>query len=248
MAFIRMEGVTVEFPLYDVSSRSLRNRVLKGGANGRVHTDDAQVVRVRALRDISLDLVDGDRLGLVGANGAGKSTLLKAITGIYEPAIGSIAIGGKVASLLGVGLGIDPDMTGRENVFMQGLILGMSRSEIRRKVKEIQEFADLGDSFELPVRTYSSGMHVRLAFAVSTSIEPEILVIDEVIGAGDQFFMQKAQTRVDKIIADSKILVFASHALEIVRKFCNKGVLLREGRIVASGPMDEVIEAYRGTN
>jgi ABC-2 type transport system ATP-binding protein/lipopolysaccharide transport system ATP-binding protein len=146
---------------------------------------------------------------------------------------------------LDVGLGIDPDMTGRENVFLLGLVRGMNRSEIRSKVKEIEEFADLGDSFELPVRTYSSGMHVRLAFAVSTCIEPEILVIDEVIGAGDQFFMQKAQRRVDKIISDSKILVFASHGMEIVRKFCNKGVLLREGRIVKSGPMDDVIEAYR---
>jgi ABC-2 type transport system ATP-binding protein len=244
VASVKLDKVTVDFPLYDVSARSLRNLMLRRGGSSRLARNGDGVVRVMALREICLELVDGDRVGLVGPNGAGKSTLLRTIGGIYEPPQGTVTTIGNLATLLDLGLGIDPEMTGRENVFMRGIVLGMSRSDIHRKMEDIEQFAELGDSFDLPVRTYSSGMMVRLAFAVSTSIEPEILLIDEAIGAGDHFFMKKAQERVHKILSGAKILMLASHSLDAIRNFCNKCILLRDGRLVKLGPVDEVIEEY----
>jgi ABC-type polysaccharide/polyol phosphate transport system ATPase subunit len=205
-------------------------------------------VRVMALRDICLELEDGDRVGLVGPNGAGKSTLLRTIGGIYEPPQGTVTTIGKLATLLDLGLGIDLEMTGRENVYMRGIVLGMSRSDIHGKIQDIEQFAELGDSFDLPVRTYSGGMMVRLAFAISTSIEPEILLIDEAIGAGDHFFMKKAEERIQKIVSETKILILASHSLYVIQNFCNKCLLLREGRLARLGPVDEIMEAYFGSD
>ncbi len=236
MASVKLDQVTIDFPLYDVSTRSLRTLMLRKGGSGRLARDGEGVVRVMALRDICLELADGDRVGLVGPNGAGKSTLLRTIGGIYEPPQGTVTTIGNLATLLDLGLGIDLEMTGRENVFMRGIVLGMSRSDIHRKMEDIEQFAELGDSFDLPVRTYSGGMVVRLAFSISTSIEPEILLIDEAIGAGDHFFMKKAQERIKKILSGAKILILASHSLYVIQNFCNKCVLLREGRLVRSRP------------
>jgi lipopolysaccharide transport system ATP-binding protein len=246
VAFVKLDNVTVDFPLYDVSARSLRNIMLRRSGSDRVGANGDGSVKVMALRDICLELVDGDRVGLIGPNGAGKSTLLRTIGGIYEPPQGTVTTSGNLATLLDLGLGIDPEMTGRENVFMRGIVLGMSRSDIHRKVEDIEQFAELGESFDLPVRTYSTGMMVRLAFAVSTSIEPEILLIDEAIGAGDHFFMKKAQERVRKVLSEAKILILASHSMDVVRNFCNKCILLREGRLVRFDSVDEVIEEYVG--
>jgi ABC-type polysaccharide/polyol phosphate transport system ATPase subunit len=246
VASVKLDQVSVDFPLYDVGTRSLRNLMLARGTGSRVNSDGDGVVRVKALRDISFELLDGDRLGLIGRNGAGKSTLLRAIGGIYEPPQGTVTITGNLASLLDLGLGIDPEMTGRENVLMRGIVLGMSRSDVRRKMEDIEQFAELGDSFDLPVRTYSSGMLVRLAFAISTSIEPEILLIDEVISAGDHLFMKKAEQRLKELTTATKILIVASHSVDVIRDFCNKCCLLRDGRLVKLGPVDEVVEEYMG--
>jgi lipopolysaccharide transport system ATP-binding protein len=244
VACVKLDRVTVDFPLYDVSARSLRNLMFRRSSSSRLATDGTGAVRVMALRDICLELVDGDRVGLIGPNGGGKSTLLRTIAGIYEPPEGTVSVAGKLATLLDLGMGIDPEMTGRENVFMRGITLGMSRSDIRLKMDDIEHFAELGDSFDLPVRTYSSGMTVRLAFAISTSIDPEILLIDEAIGAGDHFFMKKAQERIKKIVSSTKILILASHSMEVVRNFCNKGILLRDGRVERIGPIDAVVDQY----
>lgn len=246
MAFIKLDNVTVEFPIYDVSARSIRNIMLRRGGSGRVGANGDGFVKVTALKDICLELADGDRIGLIGPNGAGKSTLLRTIGGIYEPPQGTMTISGSLASLLDLGLGIEPEMTGRANVFMRGIVLGMSRSDIRRKMEDIEQFADLGDSFELPVRTYSTGMLLRLAFAISTSVEPEILLIDEGIGMGDHLFIKKAQKRVQEIVAGTKILILASHSMDVIRNFCNKCIFLHEGRVKRFGPIDEVVQEYMG--
>lgn len=245
MSFVRLKNVSIEFPIYEVGSMSLRSQLLGRLGSGRIGVGAKKVITVNALRGISLDIEDGDRIALLGPNGAGKSTLLRTLGGIYEPSAGEIAISGKVANLIDINLGIDPELSGRENVFMRGLIMGMSRAEIRRKIQDIEQFAELGDSFELPVRTYSTGMALRLAFAVSTSIDPEILLIDEGISAGDQYFVKKAQMRARKIMGDSNILVLASHDMSLVSQLCAKAVLLREGRIEMTGPVEEVIEFYK---
>jgi ABC-2 type transport system ATP-binding protein len=247
MAHVTLDNVSIEFPIYDVNVRSLRNSLLKATVPGRIGINHGDRVSLTAIRNIDLHIKDGDRLGLIGPNGAGKTTLLKAISGIYEPAQGRISISGKIASLFDLTLGIDQELTGRENVFLRGLVLGMTRKQIRRQMEEIEEFAELGESFNMPVRTYSSGMQVRLAFAVSTSIDPEILLIDEAIGAGDLHFMQKADKRIESVMGLSRIMVLASHSLEILRKSCTKGVFLREGHIEAVGPIEDVIDAYRST-
>ncbi|MFH0823262.1 MAG: ABC transporter ATP-binding protein [Pseudomonadota bacterium] len=247
MANVILDNVSIEFPIYDVNVRSLRSSLLKATVPGRIGINQKDRVSFTAIRNIDLHIKDGDRLGLIGPNGAGKTTLLKAISGIYEPAQGSISISGKIATLFDLTLGIDYELTGRENVFLRGLVLGMTRRQIRRQMEEIEEFAELGESFNMPVRTYSSGMQMRLAFAVSTSIDPEILLIDEAIGAGDLHFMQKADKRIASVMGLSRIMVLASHSLEILRKSCTKGVFLREGRIEAVGPIEDVIEAYRST-
>jgi lipopolysaccharide transport system ATP-binding protein len=222
--------------------------MLGRGGSSRVDSNGDGVVRVKALRDISLELVDGDRLGLIGRNGAGKSTLLRTIGGIYEPPQGTVTIAGNLATLLDLGLGIDPEMTGRENVLMRGIVLGMSRFDVRRKVENIEQFAELGASFDLPVRTYSSGMLVRLAFAISTSIEPEILLIDEVISAGDHLFMKKAEQRVKELTTATKILIVASHSIDVIRLFCNKCALLSDGRLIKLGPVDEIVREFFGAD
>ncbi|MGO9121794.1 MAG: ABC transporter ATP-binding protein [Desulfomonilaceae bacterium] len=246
MASVKLDQVSVDFPIYDVGTRSLRNLMLRRGDGRRVDSAGDGVVRVKALRDISLELADGDRLGLIGRNGAGKSTLLRTIGGIYEPPQGTVTVMGNLVTLLDLGLGIDPEMTGRENVLIRGIVLGMSRSNVRHKLEQIEQFAELGDSFDLPVRTYSSGMLVRLAFAISTSIEPEILLIDEVISAGDHLFMKKAEQRLKELTTATKILIVASHSVDVIRDFCNKCGLLRDGRLVKLGPVDEVVEEYVG--
>lgn len=247
MASIDMENVNVEFPIYDIKARSLRQLLLNPTRTGRLGLTGDGIPRMRALTNVSLSLVDGDRVGLVGANGSGKSTLLRVMAGIYEPFQGAVRVSGKVATLLDLGLGIDPEMTGNENIWMRGLVMGMSPAEMREKVNEIREFTELGESLELPIRTYSSGMMVRLAFAVSTSIRPEIFLIDEVLGVGDHYFMKKAEQRLMNAAGSASIVVVASHSLDALKRICHKGILLDQGRVVRYGPIDEIICEYTGS-
>jgi ABC-type polysaccharide/polyol phosphate transport system ATPase subunit len=243
LAFVLLEDVTIEFPIYDARSRSMKNRLIGLGTRGRIGVDRG--VQVRALRNVSLELHDGDRVGLVGRNGAGKSTFLRVLSGIYEPPHGRIVIEGTTASLLDITLGMDPDATGYENIMLRSAILGLTAAEAAARIPEIEAFTELGAHLGLPLRTYSSGMGMRLAFAVSTCVQPEILLLDEVIGAGDTHFMEKAQRRMAEMTDRAKILVIASHAVSQITTLCNKALLLHEGEVLDFGPVEPILERYK---
>jgi ABC-2 type transport system ATP-binding protein/lipopolysaccharide transport system ATP-binding protein len=241
---ITVEHVSVAFPIYDARGRSMKNRLISMGTGGRIGTDSGHVM-VHALDDVSLRFTHGDRVGLVGHNGAGKTTLLRVLSGIYEPLTGSIRCTGRVAALIDIGLGMDEDSTAYENIRLAGLYLGLAPEEIGRKTAEIAAFTELGDYLDMPVRTYSSGMRLRLAFAISTSIEPDILLIDEWVSAGDAAFVEKSERRLAELVERSGILVIASHSEHLIRRICNKTVLFERGRVAATGPVDEVLDTYR---
>ena len=245
MASIILDQVCVDFPIYD-SDRSLRKLLFHSKVGGIVRNDASRRNRVtiRALDDLSFALNDGDRLGLIGHNGAGKSTLLRVMSGSYRPSSGTIEIEGETASLLTLGIGFDVEDTGFENIYTGCLYLGLSPSQIREKTQEIAEFTELGEYLRMPVRTYSTGMQVRLSFAIATALDPDILLLDEVFGAGDGHFMVKAQQRIEQLISRASLLVLASHSTDVLRQFCNKGLLLHSGRIEAFGDIDSTLAAY----
>jgi len=244
LASVTLDDVTIEFPIYDARTRSMKNRLLGLGTRGRIGVDRGSV-QVRALRNVSLELHDGDRVGLIGRNGAGKSTFLRVLSGIYEPPQGRIVIEGTTASLLDISLGMDADATGYENIMLRSAILGLTPAEAAARIPGIEDFTELGDHLGLPLRTYSSGMAMRLAFAISTCVRPEILLLDEVIGAGDTHFMDKAQQRLAEMTDRAKILVIASHAAPQITKLCNKALLLHEGQVLEFGPIEAVLERYK---
>lgn len=247
MAYISLKDATVEFPLYTGGSRSLKKQLLRVGARRKtISTRDDRVI-VRALDNVTLDLVSGDRVGLVGHNGAGKTTILRVLAGIYEPVQGSFMIEGRVCSLLNVGLGLDPDVSGYENIILQGMYLGYRPSEMREKIDEIAAFTELESFLSMPVRTYSSGMALRLAFAVATAVRPEILLMDEWVLAGDGRFMEKARRRIEEFTETADILVLASHSMEILRQWCDRILWLDGGKIRMDGPTEEVLAQYEAS-
>ena len=241
---ITLEHVGLDLPIFDVSGQSLKKRVLRAGRRNRIAEDNDGVVIVRALDDISFSLEAGDRLGLIGANGAGKSTLLRVMAGIYPPTAGSVRTQGKAVPLLDIALGMDDHSTGRQNIRLRGLLLGMSDAEIRAKSEEIAAFTELGDYLDLPLRTYSTGMRVRLGFAISTAVDAQILLLDEVLGVGDARFQDKAKTRLEDLHHRAEIVVIALHSNEAIRKACNKAMWLDRGKLMAIGSTAEVTAAY----
>lgn len=247
MASIALKNVIVDFPIYG-ADKSFRSALLTatGGFIRREGTHNKRVT-VRALDNVSLTLKQGDRLGIVGHNGAGKSTLLRVCAGVYEPTQGQVFLDGKISTLFDTAPGVDLDDTGYENILNCGLFLGMTREEIARKRHEIEEFSELGDYLSLPVRTYSTGMFTRLGFTLATAMDPEILILDEGLAAGDARFMEKAQKRVDALIDRSSILIFASHSESLIRSFCNKAILIQGGTIRMVGGVEEVLETYKKT-
>jgi ABC-type polysaccharide/polyol phosphate transport system ATPase subunit len=249
---INIQNVTVEIPVFD-SSRSLRNALYKrymGAVGGEMQRHKTKKrVFVKALNAISFRLNDGDRLGLIGHNGAGKSTLLNVLAGIYLPHSGSVNIIGKVTPLFNPSLGFDQDDTGYENISTIGMFLGLNKKQIEAKRDEIIEFSELGNFIHAPVRTYSTGMLLRLSFAVATSLDPEILLMDEDINAGDAGFAQKASARLTSFYEKVNIIVVASHSDELIKKMCNKAMLLEHGRIIRmSDDVDEVLDLYHERN
>ncbi len=242
---LRLDNVSVSFPIYHGGSRSLKKAILSRGSAGRIARDANDRITVDALRDVSLSLERGDRLALIGANGAGKTTLLRVMAGIYEPVSGSVQVGGRISPMFDIALGIDGDLSGYDNIRLRGLLLGLSSREIERLLPLIVDFTELGDYLDMPVRTYSSGMMLRLTFAVATCYEPEVLLMDEWILAGDAHFMAKARERVDSFVQKASILVLASHNLEVCRRWCNKAVWMDQGSIKAFGPVDDVVTAYQ---
>jgi ABC-2 type transport system ATP-binding protein len=246
MASILLDQVSVSFPIYDAKSRSIKKRVLVAAGRGRIATGEDNHVVIRALERVSIKIEHGDRVGLIGRNGAGKTTLLRVMAGIYEPPSGAVEVEGRVAPLFDIGMGMDPESSGYENILLRGLYLGLRKAEIRAKIDEIAEFTELGELLEMPLRTYSAGMFARLAFAISTSIDPEILLLDEGIGAGDEAFLEKAKLRLDALINRARILVLASHSDVLIRRLCNRAILMQNGQVVASGSTDEMLDRYHG--
>nr|WP_237666301.1 ABC transporter ATP-binding protein [Burkholderia sp. KCJ3K979] len=244
VAYIDLKNVTLDLPIYDVQGRSLKKQVMRMGRRNRIAEGSDGVIVVRALDDVNVRFERGDRIGLIGHNGAGKSTLLRVMAGIYPPTAGTVSRSGKAVPLLDISLGMDENSTGMQNIRLRGLLLGMSDAEIRKKQQDIAEFCELGDYLDLPIRTYSSGMRVRLAFAVSTAVDAEILLLDEVMGVGDASFMHKAEARLADLHSRAEIVVLAMHSNSEIRKVCNKALWMERGRIRAFGPADEVVSQY----
>lgn len=242
-ALIEVENVSVLFPLYHGSSRSLKKMVV-AAASGRLAQDQQQRVVVRALSDINLRLASGDRLGLVGSNGAGKTTLLRVLAGIYEPVVGHLRVCGSLNALLDPSLGMNMELTGRENILLRGLYNGLPRSSLPRLEEDVAAFAELSDFLDLPVRIYSAGMVVRLGFALATAIKPQILLMDEWFLAGDAAFLERASARLEAMVRGADILVLSSHQSDIVRDWCTRVLWLDQGKVVADGPADEVLDRY----
>ena len=231
MALISLKNVSVSFPIYGAGSASLKKTVAASVTGGRFGKETGVHV-VQALHDINIELKSGDRLGLLGHNGAGKSTLLRTLAGVYEPSSGDFVRQGTVASLIDPSLGIEPDASGIENIMLRGLVMGMSRKQVEGLTAEICEFSGLGEYVNMPVRTYSTGMLMRLAFSISTSVQADILLMDEWLSVGDAEFTEKAEKRMKDVVSKSGILVLASHSPELIARECNKVVRLEHGRLV----------------
>lgn len=246
MASITLERAWVEIPIYNARGRSLRSNLLRR-VGGQLASDERDLVTVKALSDVSLSLRPGDRLGIVGHNGAGKSTLLRVLSGAYEPSRGTAEIVGTVSSLLDITMGMDPELTGIENIILRGALIGLSMDEARALTPDIADFSELGNYLNVPLRTYSTGMILRLAFAVSTARHRDILLLDELIGVGDATFAAKARRRVEQMMSGARILALASHAPDVIRQYCNRAILLRGGTVVADGDVGEVLAEYKGT-
>ena len=244
MAHLRLTDVTVHLPIYSARTRSLKSRLVQMGTGGRIVSESGQHTFVEALAGITLNLSDGDRLGIIGHNGAGKTTLLRVLAGVYQPASGTLDRAGRVAPLFDISVGLDPESTGNENIVLRGLYMGLQPAEIRALAPAIAEFSELGDFLDMPIRTYSSGMQMRLAFAVATSIGTDILLLDEWLSVGDVTFVDKARERMRQVVGRSNILVLASHDLDLIAKTCNQAVHLEHGRVRALGGVDEVIAGY----
>lgn len=244
MTIISLKNLNLHFPIYGANTRSIRKRIMQASTGGMIEFDSNEVVTVHALKNINLDIHEGDRVGLIGSNGAGKSTLLRVLASIYEPTSGEMTINGKVSALLDVMLGLDQESSGYENMTLRGILHGMSFKEIDEKKAEIAKFTELDDYLAMPIRTYSTGMQLRLAFAIATAVNPEILVLDEVVGTGDAHFMNKAKERLDNLITNSKAVILASHDNHTIEMMCNKVIVMRAGEMVYFGETKAGLDFY----
>ena len=246
MARVLTENLQVDFPIYHGNSRSLKRTVF-AAASGRLQTDSKHRIVVHALRDVSLNLRSGDRLGIIGSNGAGKTTLLRALAGIYEPVQGRVEVDGRIGALLDPSLGMNAELTGRENIALRGLYNNLSKAQVARLEEDVQAFAELGEFLDLPMRFYSAGMIVRLGFALATAILPEVLLMDEWFLAGDAAFMDKATARLEAMVRQAEILVLSSHSAPVILNWCTRVIRMHQGRVVDDGAPQEVMDRYLGT-
>jgi lipopolysaccharide transport system ATP-binding protein len=233
MTFIRLDNCSLHLPIYGTINRSLKGAALATATGGRVGSASRDIMVIQALSNVTLDLKPGDRVGITGHNGAGKTSLLRMLAGIYEPTSGSIHVEGKVSSLLDVTLGMDFEATGYENIMLRGLMQGLDFEEIKRLTPDIVEFSGLGDFLDMPVRTYSSGMTLRLAFSIVTSVHADILLMDEWLSVGDADFVHKAEERLQKLVDAASILVLASHSPEVISTLCNVKIAMEHGEIIS---------------
>jgi ABC-type polysaccharide/polyol phosphate transport system ATPase subunit len=243
MSHIKLENVSIDFPIFNAKNKSVKYGLIKKVIGGRLIQSNNRST-VRALNDITLKFQNGDRVGLVGHNGAGKTTLLRTLAGVYPPSEGKVAHSGRIAPLFDISLGFDMEVSGYENILLRGLFLGLSKSQINSSIDDISNFTGLGNYLEMPLRTYSSGMLMRLAFAIATEIQPDIILMDEWIGVGDTQFLEQATRRLENFIDASSILVLASHSEDLIRSTCNKAILLGQGQILAQGSVQEVFDHY----
>lgn len=227
---IEAVNVNVEFPIYSSSQRSLKKIIFKRTVGGGFN-DSANHVTVKALNNVSFDIYEGERVALIGHNGAGKTTLLRVLAGVYHPSSGSINIGGEVVSLIDMAMGMDSEATGLQNIYIRGILLGLRRKEISKYIDYIVEFSELGDYIHLPVRTYSSGMLLRLAFSIISVLNPSVLLMDEWLTVGDAEFREKMGKKLEEMINNTSVLVLASHSKDIIKKYCNKFLLLQNGSV-----------------
>ena len=243
-SIIQLRNANLHYAATAFKERSLKSLLAHPFRKQGKHT----VNDIHALRDINLDINTGERVGLLGHNGAGKSTLLKSIAGLYPLSGGQRTVNGQIRSLFDISLGFEPDASGRENILYRGLLLGMTPTQMRNCEAEIVAFADLGEFIDYPIKAYSAGMQVRLAFAISTQISGDILLLDEVIGAGDAAFLSKAQKRMAQLVNDAEIIVLASHDLSALKQWCNRGLVLQNGKLVFDGPIHSAIDHYQNIN
>ncbi|MDC0947856.1 ATP-binding cassette domain-containing protein [Gammaproteobacteria bacterium] len=244
MAQVKLENVSVRFPIYNQFGRSLKSHVLMTATGGRLSRDRGTVV-VDALHEVNLTAKAGDRYALLGHNGAGKTTLLKVLAGIYNPTAGSITIDGTVASLFSSMVGFDRDRSGLENVEVTARLMGLKRQQIREIKEEVAEESGLGEYLNLPIRTYSSGMLTRLAFCLAMRHDSDIFLIDESVITGDARFVGRSMERVTRTIDDTPILFLASHSPDLLRRFCNKGLLFNAGHVEKFDTVEELLRAYQ---
>lgn len=244
MARLILENVNVDIPIPSMRARSLRTSAIAKvrAIGGQIINSGTDISVVRALENVSFSLEDGDRLGLVGPNGAGKTTLIRVLSDVYQPTAGVYRREGTLVPMLDLNLGFDDEATGSENIFMRGLMIGLSRKEIESRVEEISAFSELGEYLDLPLRTYSQGMRLRLMFAIAVTVSGDIVLMDEWISVGDESFKHKAQERLKEVIGRAGILVIASHDDAILRENCNLALRLEKGRITAFGSIDEVLK------
>lgn len=243
---VKFQNVTLNYEVHFDRTNSLKEYVLNL-LHKRKYVDHSKGVHV-ALNNVSFGVCQGDRLGIIGRNGAGKSSLLKVIARILKPSMGAVNIDGTVQPLIEISAGFNPEFSGRENIYLNGYMIGFTKNQIKEREQEIISFAEIGEYIDVPVKYYSSGMAVRLAFAIATSIEPEILVVDEMLSAGDASFIKKAQDRMVDLIGRAKALIVVSHDLELVKKLCEKVIVLQNGAIVFEGPAELGVRFYLESN
>ena len=239
--YIRFRNATLAYPSSAYNALTLKEELFK---ILRLKQRTRLLCDVVALKNITLDIHEGERVGVIGRNGAGKSTLLKAIAGLYPLQSGTVETAGKIRSLFELNLGFEFEATGRENVVYRGLLLGETPRSIREKEAEIVEFAELGEFIDYPIKMYSAGMLIRLAFAISTTIGGDILLLDEILAAGDAAFQAKAQQRMDRLMEQAKMIVLVSHNLSAVQQICDRAIYLHNGQILADGPVRDVVREY----
>lgn len=243
MAKIILKNINLSFPIIGADIY-IRGKIINKLIGGKIE-ESKKKITIKALDNISLELNDGDRIGLIGHNGAGKSSLLALLSGIYWPDSGKIETEGKIQNLFDPNLGLEPEESGYKNILKIGLMHGFKKKDIINKYKQIVDDTDLGDFIHLPVRTYSSGMRLRLGFSVISSMSPDILLLDEMIGVGDKNFQEFAKKKMNEIINNASILVLASHSNKIIEQFCNRAILLVNGKIIKEGSTKEVLDLYQ---
>jgi ABC-2 type transport system ATP-binding protein/lipopolysaccharide transport system ATP-binding protein len=244
MPHIEVEDVSIELPVFEVNARSLRRELAAMGRRSALAEAQDGRVKVTALRDVSFALRRGERLGLIGQNGAGKSTLLRALAGIYRPTAGKITSVGRIVPLLDITLGLDDHSTGRQNIRLRGLFMGLPQKWVAEHEAEISVFSELGDDLDMPVRTYSTGMRMRLAFSIAMNVEADILLLDEVLGVGDSAFQAKAKARLREVAGRAGIVVLALHSSPAIMELCDRALWLDGGAVRMMGNCHDVVRAY----